>query len=113
LLDLGSPIANLCVQDGEGAGPDLSNVKSQSGVTLTPGFFQPGLTITDAMRSHFVDIKVGTETKLVMGHGYKDSVSISSRAGEPKIVLFGVNQKPVWSCRMGQCLLAYSKINKF
>jgi hypothetical protein len=98
-------IANLCVQDGEGASLDPFNVKSQSSATLTPGFyvyeplhhFQPGLTITDAMRSHFVDIKVGTETKLVMGHGYKDSVSISSRAGEPKIVLFGVNQNPVWS----------------
>ena len=98
-------IASLCVQDGEGSSLDLLNVKSQSRATLTPGFdvyeplyhFQPALVINDAMRSHFVDIKVGTETKLVMGHGYKDSVSISSRAGEPKIVLFSVNQNPVWS----------------
>jgi hypothetical protein len=98
-------VASLCVQDGEGASLDLLNVKRQSRATLTPGFtiyeplyhFQPALSINDAMGSHFVDINVGTETKLVMGHDSKDSVFISSRTGEPKIVLFGMNQKPVWS----------------
>ncbi len=98
-------MANLCVQDSEGSSLDLHNVKSESRATLTPGFnsyepltrFQPALVISDAMNSHFVHIDVGAETKLIMGNDSKDSVSISSRAGEPQIVLFGVNQKPIWS----------------
>jgi hypothetical protein len=98
-------VANLCVQDGEGSSLDLHNMKSESRATLTPGFnsheplfqFQPALIINDALSSHFVDINVGPETKLVMGHDSKDSVSISSRAGEPNTVLFDVNQKTIWS----------------
>jgi hypothetical protein len=98
-------IANLCVQNDEGASLDLHNLKSESRAMLTPGFnlyepsghFQPALVINEGMNSHFVHINLGTETKLTIGDGSKDSVSISSRAGEPKITLFGANEKPVWS----------------
>jgi hypothetical protein len=98
-------VANLCVQDGEGSSLDLHNLRSESRAVLTPGFstvepmfhFQPALIITEAMNTHFVNINVGAESKLVMGHGSKDVVSISSRAGDPKIVLYGLNDKPLWA----------------
>ena len=48
-------VANLCVQNSEGASLDLHNLKSESRATLTPGFsmyeplfhIQPALVITD------------------------------------------------------------------
>ncbi len=98
-------VASLCVQDEEGSSLDLHNLKSDSRATLTPGFnsnepnfhFQPALVINEGMNSHFVHINLGTETKLTIGAGSKDIVSILSRMGEPKITLFGVNEKPIWS----------------
>jgi hypothetical protein len=97
--------ASLCVQDSEGSSLDLHNLKSGSRAMLTPGFnlfeptsyFQPSLVINQAMNRHFMNINLGPETKLVLGHDSKESISISSRAGEPKITLFDVNEKPIWS----------------
>jgi hypothetical protein len=43
------------------------------------------LTINEAMSTNFANLKVGAETKFVMGHNSKDSVRISSPTGEPKI----------------------------
>jgi hypothetical protein len=48
-------VANLCVQNNEGSSLDLHNLKSESRVTLTPGFnlyeppshFEPALVITE------------------------------------------------------------------
>jgi hypothetical protein len=48
-------VANLCVQNSEGASLDLHNLKSESRATLTPGFnlyepmfhLQPALIITE------------------------------------------------------------------
>jgi hypothetical protein len=97
-------VANLCVQDSEGSSLDLHNLKSDSRATLTPGFnayeptvhFQPALIINQAMNARFVDINVGAESKFVMGHDSKNIVSISSRAEDPQIVLYGPNEKPLW-----------------
>jgi hypothetical protein len=100
-------VASLCVQDKEGSSLDLHNLKSGSRAMLTPGFysyeplfqFQPALVITERMNTNFADLNVGTETTLTMGHNSKDSVKISSPAGEPRITLFGANESPVWSTR--------------
>jgi hypothetical protein len=100
-------IANLCVQDKEGSSLDLHNLKSDSRAMLTPGFytseplfhFQPALIINEATNAHFASLNVGTESMLVIGHNSKDSVRISSPAGEPRITLFGTNENPIWSTR--------------
>jgi hypothetical protein len=98
-------VANLCVQDTEGSSLDLHNLRSESRAMLTPGFnsyeplfsFQPALVINQAMNTHFASLNMGTETMLVMGHNSKESVRISSPAGEPRITLFGANENPMWS----------------
>ena len=97
-------VASLCVQDSEGSSLDLHNLRSDSPATLTPGFntyeptfhFQPALIINQATNAHFVNINVGAESQLVMGHDSKNIVSISSRAEDPKVVLYGPNEKPLW-----------------
>jgi hypothetical protein len=97
--------ASLCVQNDEGSILDLHNLKAESRAMLTSGFntyepifhFEPSLVISENMNTHFVKINLGTETKLVLGHNSKDSVSISSLGGEPRITLFGPNEKPTWS----------------
>lgn len=98
-------VASLCVQNTEGSILDLHNLKSESRAVLTPGFntfepmtrIQPALIINDSMSSHFVHINLGADTAMVLGHGSNDSVRISSPVGEPRITLFGTDQKPVWS----------------
>jgi hypothetical protein len=98
-------VANLCVQDSEGSSLDLHNLKSDSRATLTPGFntyepafhFQPALIINQAMNADFANINVGAESKFVMGQDSKNIVSISSGAEDPKIVLYGPNEKLLWA----------------
>jgi hypothetical protein len=98
-------IASLCVQDDEGSLLDLHNLKSESRAMLTPGFnmiepaghFQPALIINAGSNDPFLHINLGRETTLVMGDGSKESVAISSIPENPKITLFGADQKPIWS----------------
>ncbi|MGA3178153.1 MAG: hypothetical protein ABSE19_12510 [Candidatus Acidiferrum sp.] len=100
-------VASLCVQDGEGSSLDLHNLKSQSRATLTPGFYlyephehlQPALIINESASTNFANLNVGAEVKLTMGHNSKDSVRLSSPAGEPRITPLGANENPVWSTR--------------
>lgn len=100
-------VASLCVQDNEGSSLDLHNLKSESRATLTPGFyvyeplhrFQPALLINEALSTNFANLNVNAETELVMGHGSKKSIRISSPAGMPTITLFEPNGNPVWSTR--------------
>lgn len=98
-------VASLCVQNDGGSSLDLHNFKNESRATLTPGFalrepagrIQPMLLINDVSNGHFMFINIGADTKLEMGHDSKDSVVISSRAGEPKITLLDSNEKMIWS----------------
>jgi hypothetical protein len=98
-------VASLCVQDDEGSLLDLHNLNSESRATLTPGFnmfegggqFQPALIINAGSNDPFLHINLGKETTLVMGDGSKESVAISSMPENPKITLFGADQKPIWS----------------
>jgi hypothetical protein len=98
-------IAELCA-DGDGGGYlDLHNLRTESRVTLTPGFtmyeplahFPAGLLIEKDSNKHFLNLSLGEETKLVIGHGANDSIIFSSPAIKPAITLFNGDGKEIWS----------------
>jgi hypothetical protein len=96
--------SNLCVEQS-GSFLVLSS-PNDSRAILTPGFttiepsmrVSPGLHIGENGGQNFVDVGVGTETKIAVGHSSKNSIEISSPAGTTPVVnLFGSDGKKVWS----------------
>jgi hypothetical protein len=97
--------AALCVDYEGDSSLDLFNLKSESRAMLTDGFnihegpgrIEAGLMVHDEINHHLLSINLGADPKLAMDLGAKSYVSISSRAGLPKITLFGADGKPIWS----------------
>ncbi len=100
-------VARLCVDDDGGGFLDLHDLHTESRATLTPGFtmyepltrFPAGLLIEKDASKHHVNLSLGDETKMVIGHGSKDSIILSSPANKPAISLFSEDGKPLWSTR--------------
>lgn len=99
--------AELCVHDDESSHLALLNHHGDSRVSLSPGFtsyepmtrFPAGLYIGEDLGKNFVNLSLGTETKLIIGHASQDSVVVSSASDKSSINLFGSHGKTVWSTR--------------
>lgn len=97
--------AELCVHDDDSSSLVLLDHRGDSRVSLSPGFntheplmrFPPGLYIGEDLGKNYLNISLGTETRLVIGHGSNESVVISSPGDKPAISLFGGDGKKVWS----------------
>ncbi len=97
--------AELCVHDDDSSSLSLLEHRGDSRVLLSPGFqtyepsmrFAPGLYIGEDLGKNYLNISLGTETKLVIGHGSSESVFISSGGDKPAISLFGSDGKKAWS----------------
>lgn len=98
-------VSALCVADDGGSSLDLHDLQTESRVLLTPGFtghepllqFPAGLLIEKDASKHFVNLRLGDETKMVIGHGSNDSIILSSPPSKPEIALFGEGGKQIWS----------------
>lgn len=103
LAQANGPRSELCV-DQSGSFLVLSG-PNDSRVSLTPGFstieplmpISPGLYIGENNGENFVNIGIGSETSIAIGHGSKKAIEISSPTGTPAINLFGGDGKKLWS----------------
>lgn len=99
--------AELCVSDSESSHFALYNHNGYSQVLLSPGYttveplhrFPAGLYIGENLGNNFVNLSLGAETELIIGHGSQKSVVVSSSSNKPSINLFGSDGKTVWSTR--------------
>ena len=97
--------AELCVHDDESSHLALLNHHGDSRVSLSPGFtsyepmirFPAGLYIGEELGKNFVNLSLGAETKLIIGHASHDSIVVSSSLEKPSINLFGRDGQTVWS----------------
>jgi len=98
-------VSSFCGADDGGSSLDLHDLQTESRVLLTPGFtgyeplmnFPAGLLIEKDADKHYVKLSLGDETKMVIGHGTKDSIILSSPTSKPAISLFSEDGKPLWS----------------
>jgi hypothetical protein len=97
--------AELCVNDDDSSALVLLDHHGDSRVSLSPGFnlyeplnrVAPGLYIGEELGKNYLNISLGTETKLVLGHGSNESVVISAPENKPAINLIDSDGKKTWS----------------